>query len=125
MPLSHFTVVHERGGAAAYVDDPLVHCFDGNQTVLAYVSRQALMDHFRVPGDRRITLAQWNLVVDSNLDVFKRIIEAKYMRGDQGTYEAHGQTYPKVVVTLEDMERSGEAFTMEVLNAQAGFRTTW
>jgi hypothetical protein len=70
MRLSHFAVVHARGGASAVLDDPLVHCFADNQVVLTYVSRQALMDYFHVPGDRRITLAQWNLVVDRNLDAF-------------------------------------------------------
>jgi hypothetical protein len=36
--------VHERGDAAPLIDHPLVHCFAGNQIVLAYISRQALMD---------------------------------------------------------------------------------
>jgi hypothetical protein len=56
MKLSHFDVMHARGDAAAMLDDPLVVCFADKQRVLAYVSRQALMDYFRVPGDRRITL---------------------------------------------------------------------
>ena len=61
MTLSMFAVVHERGSASALFDDPLVHCYAGKQIVLAYISRQALEDYFRIPGDVRITLAQWNM----------------------------------------------------------------
>lgn len=128
MKLSHFAVVHARGGASTMLDDPLVHCFADKQVVLAYVSRQALMDYFRVPGDRRITLAQWNLVVDRNLDAFKRIIEAKYARGDWQVHTTPwGQSFPKLVLTLQDMQGSGEVFTIEVLNLDAGFapRAGW
>jgi hypothetical protein len=121
MKLSHFAVVHARGGASATLDDPLVHCFGDKQVVLTYVSRQALMDYFRVPGDRRITLAQWNLVVDRNLDAFKRIIEAKYARGDWQVHNTLGQSFSKLVITLDDMQTSGQEFTIEVLNLDAGF----
>jgi hypothetical protein len=122
MKLSHFAVVHARGGASIVLDDPLVHCFADKQVVLTCVSRQALMDHFHVPGDRRITLAQWNLVVDRNLDAFERIIEAKYARGDWELYNTlWGQSFPKIVITLEDMQSSGKEFTMDVLNLDAEF----
>ena len=60
MKLSAFAVVHERGDVSAVLDDPLVHSYSGKQLILTYVSRQALMDHFRIPGDSGITLAQWN-----------------------------------------------------------------
>jgi hypothetical protein len=73
-----FAVVHRRDNASALSDDPPVHCYAGKQIVLTYISRQALEDYFRIPCDERITLAQWNLVVDRNLDAFKRIIEAKF-----------------------------------------------
>src|SRR5436189_5883447 len=82
MKPSTFHVVHERGDAAPLLDDPLIHCQAGRQLVLAYVSRTALMDYFRIPGDKRITLQQWNLVVDRNLDAFKRIIEGKFERDE-------------------------------------------
>ena len=36
-------------------------------------------------------------------------------------YNAGGQSYPKVVVTLEDMQRSGEQFSVDVLKLDAGF----
>ena len=122
MKLSHFAVVHARDGASAILDDPLVHCFDDKQLVLTYVSRQALMDYFQVPGDRCITLAQWNLVVDRNLDAFKGIIQMKHARG---AWEVHttpgGQSFCKLIITLGDMQRSGQKFTIEVLNLDADF----
>jgi hypothetical protein len=64
MKLSMFSVVHERGDTAPLLDDPLIHCQAGKQLVLAYVSRAALTDYFRIPREMRITLEQWNLVVD-------------------------------------------------------------
>ena len=83
--LSTFSVVYERGDAAPLLDDPLIHCQAGQQLVLAFVSRNALMDYFHI-RDERIPLRQWNLVVDGNLDAFKRIIEGKYGRDE---WEAH------------------------------------
>jgi hypothetical protein len=71
MKLSDFIVVHARGEAAQSLDDPIIHCFAGEQVVLVYVSRQALMDYFQVPGDRRISLRKWNLVVDRNMELLK------------------------------------------------------
>ena len=111
MILSMFSVVHKRGDVAPLLDDPLIHCQAGGKLVLAYVSRTALMDYFRVPGDRRITLRQWNLVVDQNLDAFERIIEGKFERDEWEVHNRLGQIYPLVRVTLEDMQRSGDQFT--------------
>ena len=94
------------------MDDPLVHCFDSQQVVLAFVGRMALDDYFEVPGDQRRTLKQWNLVVDRNLAVFEAIISAKYERGERSTFDRYGQSFPRVDVTLEDMQRSGESSPM-------------
>jgi hypothetical protein len=117
MKLSQFAVVQERDGTSAILDDALVHCFDDNQLVLAYVSQDALMDYFQVPRDRRVTLAEWNLVLNRNLDAFKRIIQLKYANG---AWEVHntpvGHSFRKLIITLGDMQRSGLKFTMEALN---------
>jgi hypothetical protein len=122
MKLSNFNVVHARPEAAVILDDPLVHCFAGDQIVLAYVSRQALMDYFQVPGDRRITLAQWNLVVDRNIEALKPVFEDKFNRDEWDVHNAFKQSYPKIVLTLEDLRQSGEKLTIEVLDIDAGFR---
>ena len=119
MELSTFAVVHARGEGFG---DPLIHCHAGKQLVLTFVAREALEDYFRVPGEARITLNQWNLVVDRNLDRFKRIIQAKYESDDWQVHNAYGQNYTRLLVTLEDMQRSGEQFTIEVLNLDATFR---
>jgi hypothetical protein len=57
MKLSNFNVVHARPEAAVILDDPPVHCFAGDQIVLAYVARQALMDHFKVRDERCVATA--------------------------------------------------------------------
>lgn len=80
------------------------------------------MDYFQIPGERHLTLSDWNLVVDRNLDSFKSIIETKFDRDEWEVYSAYGQNYPKVVITLEDMTRSGQQFTISVLDMDARFR---
>jgi hypothetical protein len=37
-------------------------------------------------------------------------------------HNTSGQSFPKLIITLEDMQRSGQEFTIEVLNLDAGFR---
>jgi hypothetical protein len=50
-----------------------------------------------------------NLIVDRNLEAFSRIVTAKYSRGQVDAYSAYDdQTFPRVDITLEDMERSGD-----------------
>ena len=67
---------------APLLDDPLIRCQAGEQLVLAYVSHTALMNYFHLPGDMRVTLQQWNLVVDRNLEAFQPIIEGKFERDE-------------------------------------------
>jgi hypothetical protein len=120
MTLTSFAVVHAREGDA--FGDPLVHCHAKKQLVLAYIAREALEDYFRIPGDQHVTLAQWNLVVDRNLDAFAKIIAAKYERDDWSIHNAYGQSYPRMIVTLDDMNSSGETFTADVHKLKAGFQ---
>lgn len=115
MTLSNFEVVHERGSSGAWgFADPLIVGFDGKQPVLAFIAREALADHFGVPYRLR-TLQEWNLVVESHRAAFEKIIVAKYERGERSTYNAGGESYPRVDVTFEDIERSGEKLTDDVL----------
>ena len=77
--LSTFSVVYERGDAAPLLDDPLIHCQAGQQLVLAYVSRTALMDYFRIPGDKWPTLQQCNLLVERVQADHSRQVRARRM----------------------------------------------
>jgi hypothetical protein len=61
-------------------------------------------------------------VVDRHLDGFKPIILQKFERDEWDLYNAYGQSYPKILVTLQDMQRSGYPFSMGVLDLRAGFR---
>ena len=108
MALSGFAVVHARtDGEEHTVDEPLIHCFDGKQLVLAFVERTALADYFSMA--RRPGMRVSNLIVDRNLEAFARIVTAKYSRGQVGAHSAYDdQTFPRADVTLEDMERSGD-----------------
>jgi hypothetical protein len=123
MALSDFAVVHARtDGEEHTVDEPLIHCFDGKQLVLAFVERTALADYFRLA--RRPGMRVSNLIVDRNLEAFARIVTAKYSSGQVGVYSAYDQSFPRLNVTLEDMERSGERFTADVLKPEAAFQWT-
>jgi hypothetical protein len=104
------------------LDDPLIHCQAGQQFVLAYVSRNALVDYFHI-RDEGIPLHQWNLVVERNLDAFARIIEGKYERDEWEVHNSQGQSYPRVLVTLEDMQGCGEQLTAEARDLDARFRS--
>jgi hypothetical protein len=119
--LSNFAVIHERGSGGPSFADPLIQCFDGKELVMAFIAREALGDYFGVPSQRR-TLQQWNLVAESNRAAFEKIIATKYERGERSTCDTNGQSYPRVDVTLEDMRRSGETFTDDVLMLRAEFK---
>ena len=58
-----------------------------------------------MPGDRRISFNEWNIVVDRHLDGFKPVLEDKFKRDDWTPYKAFGQSYPKIVITLQDIQR--------------------
>ena len=122
MSLTGLAVVHARSdGVEHSVDAPLIHCHDGNKLVLAFVSRTALADYFRLP--KRPSMQESNLLVDRNLDAFGRIVRAKYDTGERSIYDAYGQSIPRVDVTLEDMQHSGEEFAADVLKINPGFRS--
>ena len=112
--LSMFSVVLEGGDTAPLLDDALIRCQAGEQLVLAYVSHTALMNYFHIPGDMQITLQQWSLVVDRNLEAFKRIIEGKFERDEWEMQEGLGQSYPRMLITLEDMQKSNEEFRAQM-----------
>ena len=74
------------------------------------------MNYFHVPADMRVTLQQWNLAVDRNLEAFQRIIEGKFER-DEWELE---ESYPRMLITLEDMQKSDEEFRAQMGDFRSG-----
>lgn len=111
-----FTVVYEAPDF--YSRGPLIHCYDGDRLVLTVIAREAIEDYFRLPTS---TPEQRSLLVDgNNLAGFGRITAAKYEAGEVGSYSGYGATHPLVTVTLDDITKSGETFTDDVLKMAAG-----
>jgi len=109
--LSDFQVLREEGE----LDGVIVHSFDDQKLVLAFVPRRVLEDYFRFPsvaGDRRPTIAECSSFVDINLPAFKRIIEGKYARGEYRMLNRYGSTHPLIEMTLADIQASNESLSM-------------
>ncbi len=105
--LTDLEVVHAQPDS----DFVVLHGFHGNQMVLAFIRIIDLDDHFR---RRHLSGRQANMVVDRNIEAFTRIISAKYERGEYRPFSRFGSTLPRVDVTLQDLDRSGERLTDEV-----------
>lgn len=119
MPLTNFAVVHEH---AEPMNRVLIHCFDGRQMVLVFISREAIDDYFQraslTPRDR-------NLLVDRNLENLIPVITAKYDSGEVGEYVGSGtQRFPQIDLDLTDLETAPEKLADTVLDiaARAGFQ---
>ena len=108
MTLKEFTVVHAQPDS----DFVVLHARHGRQLVLAFIPTMHLEDHFRL---RRLSGKQANLLVDRNIDALARIVSAKFERGEYRAYARFGSTLPRVDITLEDIETSGETLTDSVL----------
>lgn len=114
MMLSNFDVVHAQPDS----DFVVVTGWHDRQMVLTYIPTVHLEDHFQVG---RLSGKQANLLVDRNIDAFSHIISAKYERGDYRAYARFGSTLPRVDITLEDIESSGETLTDSVLSMEGQF----
>lgn len=112
--LRDFSVIH----AQPDTDVVVLHCWHGKQMVLAFIPRIHLEDALHRD---RLTGKQANLVVDRNLDVFARIVSAKYERGEYRPYSKFGSTLPCVDINGDDIQTSGETLTDSVLNLSAGW----
>jgi hypothetical protein len=119
MPLTNFAVVREHVKSLNRV---LIHCFDGRQMILVFISRQAIDDYFRrlslTPRDR-------NLLIDRNLENLIPVITAKYDCGEVGEYIGSGsQLFPQIDLDLADLEAAPGKLTDTVLDiaARAGFQ---
>jgi hypothetical protein len=90
----------------------LLEYWDGAGRRIAIIQRTALVDTFDrlLPfgsPQRRLTVMQWNRVVQENLAAFGRIIEARYRR----------EPVERLVVDLADIQGSNEKFTHEAVRA--------
>jgi hypothetical protein len=112
MILQHVQVIHAQPDS----DYVVLNALHGRQMVLAFIAVIHLDDHFR---RRHMSGREANLVVDRNIDAFARIISAKYERGEYRPYSRFGSTLPRVDITLDDIEASGEELTDSVLNLKA------
>jgi len=115
MVLRDFNVIHAQPDS----DFVVVHGWHDRQIVLTFIPRMHLEDYFH---RGRLSGKQANLLVDRNIEAFSHIISAKYERGDYRAYSRSGSTYPRVDITLEDIQSSGESLTDSVLAMDAQFR---
>jgi hypothetical protein len=124
MTLEGFQVIQDDHG----LDGVAVHCWEGQRLVLALITRQAIDDTFdqlrpHEEDRRRITKQQGNLLVDANISAFARIICAKTGTGDYTMVARGGYERPVVMITFDDVQRSGEKFSAGVLAIADRF--TW
>jgi hypothetical protein len=111
MSLTNFTVIHAQPDSHCVV----VQAWDNHEMVLAFISREALEDHFHRSGVKGKAA---NLLVDRNIEAFARIISAKYERGEHRPYARSGSTLRRIDITLEDIKTSGEELSDSVLDMQ-------
>jgi hypothetical protein len=119
VPLSRFVVVQEHFGQPNAV---VVTCFDGVQTLLVFISCEAIDNYFR---RQDLTERQCNLLVTGNLDQLVPVISGKYERGEVSTYAFQtGRPYARIDLTAADLEQAPEKLTDSVLDidARAGFQ---
>lgn len=92
-------------------DGLLLHGWDGDQEVTAFVSRR-VMDQWASPRQdvsyqTSLFRNQYNALGKSNIDAIGRIVQLKYERG-----VAFNRQHPFVDVLLADIVESGEALDM-------------
>jgi uncharacterized alpha-E superfamily protein len=112
MILHHVQVIHAQPDS----DYVVLNALHGKQTVLAFIEVIHLDDHFR---RRHMSGREANLVVDRNIEAFAGIMSSKYERGEYRPYSRFGSTLPRVDITLDDIEVSGEKLTDSVLSLKA------
>lgn len=100
MVLSNLQVAH----ALPNSDLVVINGWHGSEMVMASIPRIHLEDYF----ETNLSGMQANQCVDRQLDAFARIISAKYERGMHRPHSRFGSTHPRVDLTLDDLNASGE-----------------
>jgi hypothetical protein len=89
-------------------DGLLLHGWDGDQQITAFISRHVMDDWVdpRQPyrGRRSLYRKQYNALGKRNLEAIERIATSKYQRGP-----AFNRQHPFVDILLSDIAESGEA----------------
>jgi hypothetical protein len=103
-------------------DEVMLIAMDRNKRVIVFIAKRDLDGLFKLSERTRLTLRHYGLLVEANKTAFRHVITEKYERGPHGIYKGFGQEFPKVVVTLDDLQRSGEEMSAEVLKLDAKLR---
>lgn len=116
MALTGFKVIEEEHT----LDGVAIHCWDRTKLVLALVTRTAIddaFDRFRPyePNRKRLTMQQGNSLVKANIDAFARVIASKSGQSEHLLVTQSGYQRPVLVIDYNDVVRSGEALSAEVL----------
>lgn len=119
MALSNFSVEYQYDNLLQV----LVHAFDGNQLVLAFIDRAAIDDAW---PDRELSKADRKLLVDRNLAAIGHLIDAKYQRGEVTNYFGPtGQRFPRIDIDSGELagirKRLSDTKVLDVA-AVAGFK---
>lgn len=86
--------------------------------VLAFISREAVDDYFRAAD---LTPQRRNLLISGNRTKIEPVIAGKYDRGETTTFVgAGGQQFPRIDLSLADLEQATEKLTDSVLDIAAG-----
>ena len=124
MSLTRFSVDH----TTTEHDGTIIHCFFGQETVVAYVARDALNNYFNWPnpsgGEVQPSLGECHLVVDRNLSAFARIIREKYRRREYCKSHKLGPSEELIEITLEDIKSLGADLSDTVIDIARAFRRT-
>ena len=118
-----FQVVFARDRAVALIDEHgsdlhnnvLIHAEAGGKLILVLVSQMSLRGYFGQPPDdiepapAKPTIAEWNQVVDHNIDAFKRIAFSMFKSGRTVTLtNAFRRTFTGLFITEREMRESDE-----------------
>jgi len=115
MSLTNFSVVHAH---VEPLNRVLIHCLDGQQMVLVFISREAVDDYFE---QRSLTPQQRNLLIMRNLELLQPVIQHKYTTDQVTTYHGTGGVrLPQVDLSIADLRQTSEPMTDTVLDVAAG-----
>jgi hypothetical protein len=107
-------------------DGTIIHCFNGRELVLAFVTRAGLDDYFEwpwsLPDQSRPSLREHHLVVDRNLVAIESVIQEKYRRDDYCMLHRYGSSLKFIEITHADIPREKITLTNSVIQVSHNAR---